>query len=161
MEGVFKKSINATFVALIPKKLGAEELNDFRPISLVAGVYKIIAKLLAERLKKVMHKLVNKQQMPLSRADDAEDGFWSKMVKVDQTSHKFSGILYSDQQKTMWVFPIKHGFETRGPLSPFLFILVMEGLSNLFQIAKANGWIKGFKVGENTRNNLEITHLYL
>ena len=68
VKGVFEKSIDATFVTLIPKKIGAEELNDFRPISLVAGVYKIIAKLLAERLKKVMHKLVNKQQMPLSRA---------------------------------------------------------------------------------------------
>lgn len=100
-------------------------------------------------------------ELELFDEDDVEDGFWSKMVKVDQTSHKFSGILYSDQQKTMWVFPIKQGFETRGPLSPFLFILAMEGLSNLFQIAKANGWIKGFKVGENTRNNLEITHLYL
>lgn len=44
----FERSINATFVALIPKKAGAIELNDFRPISLVGGVYKIISKLLAE-----------------------------------------------------------------------------------------------------------------
>lgn len=51
----FEKSLNATFVALIPKKVGAEELKDFRPISLIGGVYKIIAKLLAERLKKVIH----------------------------------------------------------------------------------------------------------
>ncbi|WMV39522.1 hypothetical protein MTR67_032907 [Solanum verrucosum] len=29
VEGVFEKSINATFVTLIPKKTGAEELNDF------------------------------------------------------------------------------------------------------------------------------------
>jgi len=50
-------------VALIPKKVGANDLRDFRPISLITGVYKIIAKVLAERLKKVIDKLVNKNQM--------------------------------------------------------------------------------------------------
>ena len=47
-------------MALIPKKVGANDLRDFRPISLVTGVYKLIAKVLAERLKKVIDKLVNK-----------------------------------------------------------------------------------------------------
>jgi len=40
----FEKSLNATFIALIPKKIGAIVLKDFRPINLVSGVYKIIAK---------------------------------------------------------------------------------------------------------------------
>lgn len=44
----FEKSFNATFIALIPKKIGASELKDYRPISLIGGVYKIIAKILAE-----------------------------------------------------------------------------------------------------------------
>jgi len=43
----FVKSLNATFIALIPKKFGAMDLKDFQPISLVSGVYKIIAKVLA------------------------------------------------------------------------------------------------------------------
>ena len=59
----FEKSFNATFVALIPKKHGAEELKDFRPISLIGGVYKIIAKLLTERMKKVIGVLVDEHQM--------------------------------------------------------------------------------------------------
>jgi hypothetical protein len=42
----FVKSLNATFIALILKKSGAIDLKDFRPISLVSGVYKIIAKVL-------------------------------------------------------------------------------------------------------------------
>lgn len=58
-----KKSFNATFVALIPKKAGSIELGDFRPISLITGVYKIIAKVLVERLKRVVRKLFNKHQM--------------------------------------------------------------------------------------------------
>lgn len=56
---VLEKSLNATYVALIPKITGTSELRDFRPVSLTGGIYKIIAKLLAERLKRVVSKLVN------------------------------------------------------------------------------------------------------
>jgi hypothetical protein len=35
----FVKSVNASFIALIPKTPGAIDLTDFRPISLVCGVY--------------------------------------------------------------------------------------------------------------------------
>ena len=35
----FEKSLNATFIALIPKKNGASNIRDFRPISLVGSVY--------------------------------------------------------------------------------------------------------------------------
>ncbi|WMV17714.1 hypothetical protein MTR67_011099 [Solanum verrucosum] len=44
--------MKATFVTLIPKEAGAKGLNDHKPISLIGGVYKIIAKLLTERPKK-------------------------------------------------------------------------------------------------------------
>jgi hypothetical protein len=58
----FVESINATFLALIPKKSEAMDLKDFRPISLVSGVYKIIAKVLANRLRKVVDKIILKPQ---------------------------------------------------------------------------------------------------
>ena len=41
---VFEKSLNATFLALIPKKNDAVDIKDFRPISLVGGLYKIIVR---------------------------------------------------------------------------------------------------------------------
>ncbi|WMV58899.1 hypothetical protein MTR67_052284 [Solanum verrucosum] len=60
----FEKSLNATYIALVPKKNGANKLKDFRPISLIGSVYKLISKiLLTKRLKKVMPKLVDTQQM--------------------------------------------------------------------------------------------------
>lgn len=42
--------------------MGTMELNDFRPISLIGGVYKIIAKLLVEKREEVIN-LVGRQQM--------------------------------------------------------------------------------------------------
>ncbi len=49
-----EKCLNATFVVLIPKKTGALEVKDFRPISLEDSIYKILAKFLANRLKGVL-----------------------------------------------------------------------------------------------------------
>ena len=56
----FVKSLNATFMVLIPKKAGAEDLGDFSPISLAGSLYKWLAKVLANRLKKVVGKVVSK-----------------------------------------------------------------------------------------------------
>ena len=39
-KGQFEKSLNATFIPLIPKKNEAIEVKDFRPISLVGGFIK-------------------------------------------------------------------------------------------------------------------------
>lgn len=66
---VFEKSFNATFIALIPKKAGASNLKEFRPISLVGGIYKLIARCLAERLKEVVDKLITKHQMAFVKGD--------------------------------------------------------------------------------------------
>ena len=61
-ERSFAKSLNSTFLVLIPKKGGAEDLGDFRPISLLGGLYKLLAKVLANRLKEVLDKVVSADQ---------------------------------------------------------------------------------------------------
>ena len=58
----FAKSLNTTFLVLIPKKGGAEDLGDFRPISLLGGLYKLLAKVLANTLKKVLENVVSVDQ---------------------------------------------------------------------------------------------------
>ena len=58
----FEKSLNATFIALIPKKIDASYVRDFHPISLVGSVYKILAKVLAIRLRVVLDQLISETQ---------------------------------------------------------------------------------------------------
>lgn len=52
------KAMNVTFLALIPKKEGANSLD--RQISLCNVVYKIIIKFIFERLKPWLYKLISK-----------------------------------------------------------------------------------------------------
>uniref|UniRef100_A0A2N9EW14 Reverse transcriptase domain-containing protein n=1 Tax=Fagus sylvatica TaxID=28930 RepID=A0A2N9EW14_FAGSY len=61
-KGTFAYSLNATFVTLIPKKQNAVDIRDFRPISLIGSVYKILAKVLANRLRRVLDGLVSESQ---------------------------------------------------------------------------------------------------
>ena len=58
----FKHSLNATFIALIPKKHNASNIRDFRPISLIGSIYKLLAKVLANRLKGVLDSLILESQ---------------------------------------------------------------------------------------------------
>ncbi|KAL9691865.1 hypothetical protein QQ045_012292 [Rhodiola kirilowii] len=60
--GVMHSGINSTYLALIPMIKNASCPKDFRPISCCNVVYKIIATMLANRLKPVIKYLVNQSQ---------------------------------------------------------------------------------------------------
>ena len=60
---VFEKSLNATFLCLIPKKYNAVNIIDFRPISLVGSLYKV----LAHRLQGVLDKQISDSQNSCGR----------------------------------------------------------------------------------------------
>ena len=56
------ESINTSYITLIPKSGTPLTVNDFRPISLLNCCLKLITKLLANRLQKVILKLVHINQ---------------------------------------------------------------------------------------------------
>ena len=58
----FVKNLNATFLVLIPKKQTVEDFKDLRLISLVGGLYIILTKVLANRIKRVIDKVISKSQ---------------------------------------------------------------------------------------------------
>ena len=53
-DGIIHGITNANFICLIPKKVSSSKVRDFRPISLVTSLYKLISKVLSMRLKEVL-----------------------------------------------------------------------------------------------------------
>ena len=54
--------LNHTFIALIPKVAKPRKVTEYRPISLCNVVYRIFAKVIANRLKQVLHQIISPYQ---------------------------------------------------------------------------------------------------
>ncbi|GJZ30258.1 RNA-directed DNA polymerase, eukaryota, reverse transcriptase zinc-binding domain protein [Tanacetum coccineum] len=157
---------NSSFFTLIPKVNNPTLITDFRPISLIGIHYKIIAKILANRLSKVIDKIVSKEQSSFIAGHQILDGpiilnhildslgfgiKWRSWIKTCLSSSRAS-ILVNDSPT--FEFSINRGLRQGDPISPFLFILVMEGLNNAFADAVGNGLINDLE------NILRVLHVF-
>lgn len=61
--GHLPRGLNATAITLIPKVTGADTLSQFRPISCCTTIYKIIARLLKQKLKLFISEAVQGNQV--------------------------------------------------------------------------------------------------
>ena len=60
--GVMPPGLNETFICLIPKVKSPQKITEFCPISLCNVSYKIISKVIANRMKKILADVVNESQ---------------------------------------------------------------------------------------------------
>ena len=67
------KEQNHTFIALIPKQLGASTIHQFRPISLCNIIYKTISKILADRFKALLHLFISPYQSAFVPSKNIQD----------------------------------------------------------------------------------------
>ncbi|KAK2654180.1 hypothetical protein Ddye_014036 [Dipteronia dyeriana] len=85
MDGLVVKSVNRTFIALVAKVRNLLSIKDYRPICIVGAAYKILANVLANRLKKVMDKLISPFQMVFIKGRQIVDSF----VIVEEVIHSW------------------------------------------------------------------------
>jgi len=60
--GSFPPDLNMTNIALIPKGNSQVSMKDWRPIALCNVLYKLVSKVLANRLKLILHKCISDNQ---------------------------------------------------------------------------------------------------
>lgn len=71
---VLPKGMFSYFVTLIPKVSSPMELKEYRPISLLGSLYKLLAKVLARRLAAVMNSIISPTQSAFLKGRHLVDG---------------------------------------------------------------------------------------
>lgn len=178
------RGLNASFITLIPKCASPVAIEEYRPISLIGGVYKVIAKTLPYRLAKVLGEVISWNQSAFLASRNILDGIVVANEVVDEARKKkkkmfmfkidfakaydsVSWYFLLDMLKILgfgerwcrWIkecistaessllingsptksFKFGRGLRQGDPLSPFLYLVIAEGLSRLMEMACASG----------------------
>eukprot|EP00253_Pinus_taeda_P028396 PITA_28396 len=192
-------SLNSTFIALFRKEERTITPTKFRPIALCNIIYKVISKVIANRLMPLLPLLISPEQSGYIEGRQILDGIIltheiihslkiskqaGMILKID-LSKAFDKLSWTYIQKMlcsfgfspMWVrwiqslisstffsilvngipsqpFSPSRGIRQGDPLSPFLFVLMAEGLGRHIKHALLSQHLKGISI----HNSPATTH---
>ncbi|KAJ9538568.1 hypothetical protein OSB04_031301 [Centaurea solstitialis] len=163
---------NSSFITLIPKTHSSDGLGDYRPISLIGMYYMLVATILAERLKKVIGKVISLTQSAFIKKRHILDGVlvadeflidslenmgfgtkWRRWIEACLKSSTMSVLVNGSPTKE---FGMERGLRQGDPLAPFLFLIVEENQNILFEEACEKGIFEGLKIGQE---EITVSHL--
>ncbi|KAJ0545597.1 putative RNA-directed DNA polymerase [Helianthus annuus] len=101
IHGSIHHSCSASFIALIPKVIDPITFSDFRPISLIGVVNKIISKVLANRMKGIIKCIVSNVQSAFMSDRNIIDGplIINEVVGWAKKSGKSMFVFKADTEK--------------------------------------------------------------
>nr|GEY11202.1 RNA-directed DNA polymerase, eukaryota [Tanacetum cinerariifolium] len=116
--GSFLMGSNSSIIALIPKVMDAKFVTEFRPISLIGCVYKVITKILANRLATVISDLVSDTQSAFVANRQILDGpfilnkllAWCKGKKKQAMIFKVDVAKAYDSVRWDYLLDVLHAF---------------------------------------------------
>ncbi|XP_058776799.1 uncharacterized protein LOC131651145 [Vicia villosa] len=194
-EGNFiSRAVSSSFLTLIPKCKNPLSLNDYRPICLVGCMYKVVAKLLAGRLKGVLNSIISNSQSAFVPGRQLLDGVlvanevvdfarkegkncllfkvdfekaydkvnwsflrymlkrmgfgdkWTRWMELLIFNSKMSVLVNGSPSKE---FSVHKSLRQGDPLSPFLFVLVAEGLTGIVKQSIHIGELQNFILSDS------------
>lgn len=135
------RELNGTFISLIPKKPGADYLDQFRPISLCNSFYKIISKFLTLRIISIRPAIIFRQKNSFFLGRHILDS----IISIDENIHslmvsKKEGFLLKldlskEYDRFDWNFLLR-GMEAFGLPQPEKCVHVQEIVSIIVYLYK-------------------------
>ncbi|KAK3184843.1 hypothetical protein Dsin_032129 [Dipteronia sinensis] len=117
MSGLLLKELNATILALVPKVPNPSKMKDFRPISCCNTLYKIIAKIIANRIKPCLPNIISPSQSAFVAGRCIGDNILL-VQELMRNYHKDASCP-------------REAFAKGIPCPPYLFVIAMEVLSKI------------------------------
>lgn len=197
-------SLNSTLIALIPKVESPTYLREFRPISLCSVAYKVITKVLANRIQDTLPILISQHQTSFiqgrhiientiiaqevvhsMRFKQGKEGWMAIKVDLEKAFDRLSwefieetlhdanlpphlvqlimSCITSSSMQVLWngkptdSFLPQRGIRQGDPISPYIFVLCMERLSQMILAEVRGGAWKAIKMG---RHGVPLSHLF-
>ncbi|GKA97209.1 RNA-directed DNA polymerase, eukaryota, reverse transcriptase zinc-binding domain protein, partial [Tanacetum coccineum] len=160
--------INSTLIAPIPKINTPSKVSDFRPIACCNVIYKCISKILTNRIKSGLEKVVHINQstfipgrhiqdniliaQELLRGYNRKNGLKRCAMQID-IQKSYDTVSWSFLEDILGKF---RGLRQRDPLSPYLFTLVMEVFSLIMEKNIEESKVFGYHFG---CKELKLSHM--